>query len=78
VPNVALEKNPPKTLNKATSMVIVAEVCVPYRGTHLSRTEGGWKRMPAKKKKKAAKKKAAPKKAAKKAAKKKGGKKKKR
>jgi hypothetical protein len=69
----AIEKNIPIPLNKATTMVIVAEVRALDRGAHLSRTEGGGKRMPAKKKKKAAKK--AP--AKKKAAKKKGGAKKK-
>jgi hypothetical protein len=53
-------------------MVIVAEVRALHRGAHLSRTEGGGTRMPAKKKK-AAKKAPAKKKAT---AKKKGGKKK--
>ena len=55
-------------------MVIVAEARALYRGAHLSRTEGGGKGMPAKKRKKAAKK-AAPKK---KTAKKKAAKKRKR
>jgi hypothetical protein len=58
-------------------MVIVAEVRVLYRGARLSRTEGGGKGMPAKKRKKAAKKSTAKKSTKKKAAKK-GGRKKKR
>jgi hypothetical protein len=49
-------------------MVIVAEVRALYGGAHLSRTEGGGKGMPAKKRKKAAKKAPAKKKTARKKA----------
>lgn len=69
----AHEKKFPNPLNQATTLVIVAEVCAPYRGAHNSPERRGVDRMPAKKKKKAAKK--AP--AKKTAAKKKGGAKKK-
>jgi hypothetical protein len=67
-----MEKKLPTLLNRATTLVIVAEVRALFRGAH-SPERRGWKRMPAKKKKAAKK---AP--AKKMAAKKKGGKKKKR